>query len=200
LGSLSSLLLFGILFSLLFDCVSNYVNVVDFKVSQSLDFSEVPSTSYYGVKPIQLTGFKVEKRAGPLVEKISFNATYVDIGEVRAPDLIYGSNLIIAYMKVVSGKGKKRVRNYILAPSVMWIPYSSKHTAPRWFVESVYNEVIEPLDLESESGAWNSGETLLIVVEFARDDRPYFDPTDGVGFFYILLDLPTGACGVMAVK
>jgi len=49
-------------------------------------------------------------------------------------------------------------------------------------------------------GAWNSGETLSLIVEFAQDDLPYFEPDVGLGYFYILLDLPTSACGVMAVK
>ena len=195
LGSLSSLLLFGIFFLLLFNYISNSINAVDFKVSQSLDFSEIPSTSYYGMKLIRLAGFTVEQQNGALVEEVSFNVTYLNIGGVRASDLLY-SNLIIAYVRIVSGTPD----NPTLAPTVKRIPYSYYPSSPRWFVKSVYNEVIDPLDLLSERGAWDSGETLSLVVEFAQDDQPYFDPNAGVGYFYILLDLPTGACEVMVVK
>jgi hypothetical protein len=130
--------------------------------------------------------------------EISFNATYLAIGGVRATDLPY-SDLIIAYLLKVGGT----LRKPKLQPTVMRIPYSSQPTpfTPRWYVGAVYNDVIDPLDM-SESGAWNSGETILLVVDFPNDIKvaPYFDPNAGLGYFYILLDLPSGERGVMAVK
>jgi len=199
LGSLSSLLLFGVSFLLLFNCLSNSITAVDFKVSRSLDFSEILSTVYCGVKPLKLEGFQVKWYAQNLVMEISFNATYLAIGGVRATDLPY-SNLIIAYLLKVGGTPRRPK----LEPTVMRIPYSSQPTpsTPRWYVGTVYNEVIDPLDMSSESGAWNSGETILLVVDFPNDIKiaPYFDPKAGLGYFYILLDLPSGEMGVMAVK
>lgn len=198
MGNLSSLLLFGVFFLLLFNCLSNSITAIDFKVDRSLDFSEILSTSYRGVKPLKLEGFQVKWYAQNLVMEISFNATYLAIGGVRATDLPY-SDLIIAYLLKVGGTPRKPK----LQPTVMRIPYSSQPTpsTPRWYVGAVYNDVIDPLDM-SESGAWNSGETILLVVDFPNDIKvaPYFNPDAGLGYFYILLDLPSGERGVMAVK
>jgi len=195
LGSLSSLLLFGILFLLLFNYISFSVNAADLKLSRGLELSEISYTTYVETNLIRLADFRVKRHNGTLIEEVSFNATYLALGGVRAPDLLH-SNLIIAYVKIVRGTSN----NHTLAPTVKRIPYSHYPQSTRWFVSSVYNDIIDPLDMSLKCGAWNSGETLSLIVEFAQDDLPYFEPDVGLGYFYILLDLPTSACGVMAVK
>ncbi len=197
MGSLSSLMLSSIILLLLFNYIStSVVNVIDFK-SRREEVSEIPHTSYYGIRPILLTDLIVVKETGThLVKQISFNATYMAEGGVRATAIPH-SNLIIAYMKRVGGNPARPT----LVPTVKRIPYSPNNPASTgWFVKAVYNDLLDPLDVTLESGAWNSGETIEIVVQFALADQPYYNPTRGLGYLYILLDLPTGECGVMGVK
>ncbi len=156
--------------------------------------SEISSAPYYKMNLIRLADFTLEQYNGTLL-KVSFNATYEGVGGVRASDLIH-NNLILAYVKIVGGTPN----NPRFTPTVKRVPYFYYSSSTRWLVKSVYDDSIDPIDISLERGAWNSGETLSLVVEFDRDDSPYFDPTMGFGYFYILLDLPTGACGVMVVK
>jgi len=189
-------MLSSIILLLLFNYISTFVTVIDFE-SRRVEVSEIPHTSYYGIRPILLADLTIVKETGThLVKQISFNATYMAEGGVRATAIPH-SNLIIAYMERVGGNPAKPT----LAPTVKRIPYSPNNPASTgWLVKAVYNDLIDPLDVTLESGAWNSRETIEIVVRFALADQPYFNPTRGLGYLYILLDLPTGECGVMGVK
>ena len=196
LGNLSSILLFGVFFLLLFNYAFNSIDIINFIVGCRQIFSDILPAYASGLKLIRLTDFTVELNNSSLVKAVLFNATNLADDKVSASELVR-SNLIVAYVKMVCCN----YSNPELAHTVKRIPYlqaSSQTTS--WRVRSVYNELIDPLDIALREGAWNRWETLWLVVEFHPDDTPYFDPNAGLGYFYILFDVPSGARGVMLVK
>ncbi|PCN49866.1 hypothetical protein B6U99_07475 [Candidatus Geothermarchaeota archaeon ex4572_27] len=77
-----------------------------------------------------------------------------------------------------------------------WLPYEpSGGLSSGWSVESS-NELLNPINVALDSGAWDPGEELTIVVRFSPLERPYYDVDEGEGFLTVVVQ-PTHHEGLM---
>ena len=100
LGNLSSILLFGVFFLLLFNYAFNSIDIINFIVGCRQIFSDILPAYASGLKLIRLTDFTVELNNSSLVKAVLFNATNLADDKVSASELVR-SNLIVAYVKMV---------------------------------------------------------------------------------------------------
>ena len=77
-----------------------------------------------------------------------------------------------------------------------WLPYDpSGSSGSGWSVESS-GELLNPINATLDSGAWDPGEELTIVVRFSQSERPYYDVDRGEGFLTVVIQ-PTRHGGLM---